>query len=188
MGTVVSIIFIVIFIVTFLLGFFGGFGKVLTFASKGLLGTIVSIIICYNIFGMVSGIGFINQLLTSFRNLLVANPNFFTKVLLIIRIDMIALAVALYFIIKLLIWLLAKLIESIMGADNVVVKVINKVLGVIGAWGLTLMAIFLVFQIISIIPVVNSTVEGALSASFLRLDVLYDINPLNTIVDLLLGM
>ncbi len=188
MGTVISIIFIAIFIITFLLGFFGGFGKVLTFASKGLLGTIVSIIICYNIFGLVSSIGFINQLLTSFRDLLIANPNFFTKVLLIIRIDMIALAVALYFIIKLLIWLLAKLIESIMEADNIVVKIINKVLGVIGAWALTLMAIFLIFQILSIIPIVNSAVEGALSTTFLRLDVLYNINPLNAIIDLLFGI
>ena len=187
MGTVISLIFIAIFIVVFLLGYIAGFGNILTFISKGVLGTIVSVFICYNAFGFVLNIGFINEMLYNFVNYLQTNSNFLTKILLIIRIDMIAFAVALFFIIKMLIWLLARLLEDIIEADALVMRVINKTLGVILALALTFMAILLVFQVVYWIPGLSATVQGALSQTFLRLDVLYLNNPLNEIIMLILG-
>ncbi len=183
MGTVISIIFILILAIALICGLKGGFGKVLTFATKGFFGKIFTIIVWYSIFGLVLNIGFISELLINFVSYLKDNPNVFTKILLFVRIELIAFAVLLYFIVKILLKLLAQIICTIMDSEVKVIVIINKVLGVVLAMVLALLVVLILFQILYWISGPTGGVYRVLSEGFMGLDKLYLDNPLLAIID-----
>ena len=183
MGTIISLIFIALFIIVFICGMVNGFGKVLTFATKGIFGKIFTIIVWYSVFGLVLDMGFIKNLLNSFVNYLQENPNIFTKALLFLRIELIAFAVGLFFVVKILLKLLAKIINFVMDSDVKAIVIINKVLGVIFSLILALLVVLIIFQILYWISGPTGGVYEALSNTFLGLDRLYIDNPLLSIVE-----
>ena len=89
MGDTISFIFLGIILAAAIGGYFGGFGKVLIFATKSIVGKIFALIVWYSVFGIVLNTSRVSGLLNSFVNYLRENPNFFTKVLLFIRITII---------------------------------------------------------------------------------------------------
>ena len=182
MGNVISIIFIVAIIAAILGGIFGGFGKVIVFLTKGILGKILAGVICYSVFGFVLNLGFVVKIQASITNALNSDPGIFKKILLLSRIDLIAVAVGLYFVVRLLLKLLAKLVDTFMSAQNKVMKILNKTLGVVLAVGVMMIFLLIIFQIMYWISGPTGGVFRALRSSFLRLDRLYLNNPLHSII------
>ncbi|MCD8200874.1 MAG: hypothetical protein LUD47_02245 [Clostridia bacterium] len=148
-----------------ILGIVLGFSRWIKFFCKGLIfGTIFSIIVCYFIFGWVSGWGFIQ--------------NSFMKISSMNWLNYTILAIVLFIVVSLIRWLVVKLLSGIFESKNIVCRVLNKTLGFI-FWVATIIALVLiVFQIIYWIG--GSTAESFynwLDGGFMRLEWLFDHNP-----------
>lgn len=165
------------------IGLLLGFGKCLKIFTGGIIGIIISVVVTYFLIGIVASWGFVQALLQKFDDALVANGSGFCQFLNSIGIETIVLAIALFLIVQLIRILIVNLIKGISEADNVVIRVINRGLGVIISLAFFFMLVLLVFQIVYLIG-------GATSESFcenlqgaLRVDWLYTNNPLRTIAD-----
>ena len=175
-------IFIGAAIVFGIVGLMIGFGKSLNFMTKGLKGILISIVICYLIFGFVLNLGFVQTLLGKFTKSLADSGNGFVKFLLTIRIDVIVLAVVLFGLVQIARKIIVSVIENVMEADTVVMRGINKTLGMVLAFALFLGLMLIVGQILY-------AVNGAkgvhyLKGSFFHLDELYLKNPTTSIIKL----
>ena len=178
----ISLGFIGIYIVAVVAGAFLGFGKVLEAVAKGIFGKIVAVIITYTIFGLVLELSFVKDLLASLTSFLGAKGAV-GKILLATRIELVVLAIALYFVARLILKLLAKILSAIMDMDNKIMQFINKTLGVALSLVFVTIVVLLVFQILFLISGTDGAVYKALSETFLHLDKLYVNNPLNSIID-----
>ena len=99
------------------------------------------------------------------------------------RIELVAVAVALYFVVRLALKLMVKLVSAIMSADNALMSFINKTLGVVLSLAFTTIIVLLVFQVLFWVSGQDGGAYQALSQTFLKLDRLYLNNPLNAIID-----
>jgi len=164
-------------------GILGGFGKVLNFFTKGIFGKIISIFVCYFLFGVVLDWPFVKEALTNLNQSLASNENFICDLLIKIRLDLIVFAVALFFAVQLLRKLAVKLIDKAFSANNPVMKVINKVLGVALAFFCVAVILLTIFQILAWTTGINGSVYQAMQGSFFKLDKLFVSNPLNAIFE-----
>lgn len=158
-----------------------GFGKGLKVFSKGIVGVCISAVVTYFLLGVVMDFGFVQTLLGRFVEYLNSTGNAVAKFFVIIRIDVIALAVVLFAIVQIIRILIVKLIEKIAESDNVAVKVINRIGGALFAVvvmaGLALIAM-------QIVKWANVGGEEFFEGSFFKLDVVFANNPLNSLVRL----
>ena len=177
-----NVAFFIIMALAIIFGLFGGFGKVLTLTTKGILGKIMTIVICYCIFGLVLDISSVKKILDNFVGTLKNNPNFFKDVLLFLRVELIAFAICLYFVVRISLKLLARLVDVFMHKDNKAIMIINKTLGVILATLLAFLFILIVFQIVFWISGPSGSVYESLKGSLFGLDRLYLNNPLQSII------
>lgn len=182
MSIVISIIFIALMIASIASGIILGFGKILGFAVTGIWGKILATIIFYSLFGVLINISFINAFLDKISNFLKGDSNIFTKILYYIRIETIILGVIFYFIVRISLKALADYIDRVLTTDDGVKVIINKVLGVLLALFLTMFSILIILQLLYILTGPTSGVYRLLRSTFLRLDRLYTLNPLNSIV------
>ncbi len=167
-----------------LLGLLLGFGKCLKIFTGGIFGIIISIFVTYFLIGIVGSWGFVQSLLNQFDAALVANGSGFCTFLNDIGIESIVLAVALFIIVQLLRILIVNIIKGITEADNVVMRIINKVFGVVIAVAFILMLVLVVFQIVYLIGGdTANNFRQFLSGAF-KIDVLFDNNPLRVIADM----
>ena len=175
----------VIAIILMLAFFFGGivlgFGKTLKLLTSGLVGKIISVVVCYFLFGVVLYIPFVQNLLDKMIFALKENGNFICKVLLFIRLDLIVFAVALFIFVQLLRRWAVGLIKSFFEIDTKPMRIINKVLG--AALGLVALVIFtlVIFQIIAWIGGTEGEFYQSLSGSVFKLDEIFKNNPVNSI-------
>ena len=177
-----SIAFLVIIALAIAVGFFGGLGKVLTIVSKGIFGKIMTIVICYCVFGLVLDISSVKETLNDFVSSLKYNPNFFKDILLFLRVEMIAFVIGLYFFVRISLKLLARLVDICMSSDNKVLMIINKTLGIIFAVFFVFLFTLIVFQVTYWISGPSGAIYEAVKGSFLGLDYLYLNNPLQSII------
>lgn len=164
-------------------GLIMGFGKVLKFITDGFLGKIFSLIICYFLYGIVLKMPFIQDLLLRLVTVLSQKENLICNLLITIRIDLIALAVALFIVVLLINKLVVGLIKKIFETDNKVMRVINKTLGLILMCAFIAVLALVVLQILFLIQGVDGGVFAFLNGSKLGIDKLYVSNPLNSIVE-----
>ena len=175
----------VIAIILMLAFFFGGiilgFGKTLKLLTSGLVGKIISVVVCYFLFGVVLYIPFVQSLLDKMIFALKENGNFICKVLLFIRLDLIVFAVALFIFVQLLRKWAVGLIKSFFEIDTKPMRIINKVLG--AALGLVALVIFtlVIFQIIAWIGGTEGEFYQSLTGSVFKLDEIFKDNPVNSI-------
>ena len=166
-----------------LLGAALGFGKVLRFITGGVIGKILSLVICYFLFGIVLNFGFVQDLILQFTDALRDNGSWICNLLLSIRIDLIVFAIALFIVVQILRKIVVYIIANIMEIDNKVISVINRLLGIALLAAFITMITLIVFQIIAWISGTDGAFLTNLEGSAFGLDKLFVNNPLNSIFE-----
>ena len=175
-------IFIAGLVIFIILGLALGFGKQLSILTKGIFGIIISVVICYFIFGLVYNIPFVQALLEKFKQSLVEKDTAVVKLLLTIRIDIIVYAIALFVIVSIARLIIVAIIKNVMEIDTPVMKIINKVLGLILGVAVFFALGLIVMQIMYLSS--DGAVPEKMVGSFFRIDVIYANNPLTKIAAL----
>lgn len=161
-----------------LLGIIFGFGKGLKFFTTGLFGILIAVLICYTLGGLIYNIGFIQSLLGSLVTA-VEGAGGFGEFLLLIRIELIVYYVALFVIVMILRAIIVAIVKNVVESRNVVMKIINKTLGMAFFVCLFLLVALIAFQIIAAIGGATSeSVLANLKDSFFKLDIVFQNNPL----------
>lgn len=171
-----------VIMLTALIGAISGFGNGLKFFARGWLGRIISIIICYFLFGLVLKISFVQDLLQKFVATL-DDEKWYLKILKYVRIDMIAFAVVLFFAVQLVKKLVVSLINGLFGINTPFIRVLNKFLGVFIYLFLLLLLVLIVFQIAYLIDGADGAIYQKTHGSLFGLDKLYLDNPLNKVIE-----
>ena len=158
-----------------------GFGKTLKLITSGLIGKIISVIVCYFLFGIVLYLPFVQNLLDKLVFALKENGNFICKILLFIRLDLIVFAFALFIFVQILRKWAVALLKGFFEIDTKPMRVINKVLGAV--LGLASLAVFtlVAFQIIAWAGGTDGEFYQSLSGSVFKLDEIFKNNPVNSI-------
>ena len=171
-----------VIMLTALIGAISGFGNGLKFFARGWLGRIISIIICYFLFGLVLKIPFVQDLLQKFVATL-DGEKWYLKILTYVRIDMIVFAVVLFFAVQLVKKLVVSLINGLFSINTPFIRVLNKLLGVFIYLFLLLLLVLIVFQIAYLIDGANGAIYQKTHGSLFGLDKLYLDNPLNKVIE-----
>lgn len=177
-----DIVIMVAFIVFVLLGVILGFGRGLKFITSGIFGIIISIFVCYLIFGLVLDISFVKDLCDDLLVLL-ENSGSVGSFFASIHIDFVVLAIVLFLIVQILRIIIVKIIKGVVEINNPACKVINKVLGAVFFALLLIAVVLILFQIVALIG--GTTAENflaGLDGSLFGLDALYNNNPLLSII------
>ena len=183
----IDYIALAILLFSILIGATAGFGKVLKFITKGITGKIISVVVCYFIFGVVYSWQFVQDLLAKIMAYIPEEANFFFKMLHTIRLEVIVLAIILFIAVQLLRVLVVGLIDKIVEIDTPVMKIINKTLGVALAIAAVLMLTCIVFSFSALLGKgTEGTIYKAIEGSFIGIDTLYINNPITkAIVDMI---
>ena len=174
-----DIIALIVGVVSLGFGALLGFGRSLKVFTKGIFGFVVSLVVCYFIYGIVLDWKVVGDLLEKFHNFLVKKNNFFCDLLITIRIDMIAFYAGLFIIVTLIRVFLVNLICELMSSENKAVRVVNKILGAIFFTFMVCVVALIVFQILS----GSSSFGAKLEGSFFKLDKIFKNNPLKSIIE-----
>ena len=167
-----------------IIGLLLGFGKCLKIFTSGIIGVLISVVVTYFLLGIVGSWGFVQDLLGKFTQALVDNGSAFCIFLKNIGIETIVLAIALFIIIQLIRVLIVNIIIGVAEADNVIIKAINKFLGLVFALAFFAMLALVIFQIVYLIGGETSeSFRQYLSGAF-KIDYIYDNNPLRIIADM----
>jgi hypothetical protein len=171
-----------------ILGIVAGFGGGLKFFTGGIFGVIISVIVCYFAYGIVINWQFVIDIMANIRQALTGADNAFCNVLLDIHFEIVAICLAMFIIVQILRIIVVAILKNIVEINNVVFKVINKVLGLALMVGVGIIVALIVFQIIAWIGG-NTSVDFAncLNGSVFKLDVLYNENPLNKMFTMFSG-
>lgn len=167
-----------------LLGLLFGFGKLLKFFTGGIIGIIISVVVTYFCFGVVSSWGFTRdvmaKLLESMQNANSAFLNFLIK----IGIEKIILGIAIFIIVQILRIIIVRVIKSVVEIDNPVAKTVNKVFGIVLMLAVAIMVWLLVFHVIQLVGGQSAAnVRANIDGSVFKLDWVYDHNPLKWIIE-----
>lgn len=167
-----------------LLGAIFGFGKVLKFYTSGIFGIIISVFICYCIGGIILQWQFVTDLLEKFASLWAGKEGFWFDFLTRIHVEVIVYYICLFIVIQIARIIIVQVLKRIVEVKNVVMKVINRVLGAALLVVMTILFALLVLQIIHWVG--GSTSDALLSqleGSVFKLDVVYLNNPLSALID-----
>ena len=125
------------------LGALLGFGKLVKALTGGIVGVLISIVLCYCFGGMIMNIPAVSALLSRLSANWAGNA-FLVK----IHLEVIIYYVALFIIFSLLRVLIVFIFKNIAESDVLVMKIINKACGALLFAAVALLLMFLVFQII----------------------------------------
>ena len=166
-----------------LIGAMVGFGKGLKFFTSGIFGIIISVFVCYLIFGFVLDWDAVRNLLDKFNDWLKDSGDvgtFFAD----IHTDRILLAIVLFIIVQILRIIIVKIIKGIVEIDNILFKIINKILGAAFFFAVALAILLIVFQIVAWIGGdTAANFASELEDSIFKLDDLFANNPLKAIFE-----
>ena len=173
---------IAVILFTILLGSVLGFGRLLRIVASGWTGKIISVVICYFLFGIVLNWGFVQDLLNSFLELF-GSEGFFAKLCRTIRLDVIVFAIVLFISVQILRKITVGIIEKIVEINNPVMRIINKTLGVLFGIALVLAIVMIVFSLSSLIGNgVEGTIYQSVKDSWFGLGKLYVNNPISNAI------
>lgn len=160
-----------------------GFGKGLKFLTGGIFGKIISVVVCYFLFGIVLNWGFVQALMLKLTTALSENGSWICNVLLTIRIDLIVFAAVLFVAVQILRRIVVAIIGGIMGINNKVISVINRILGVVLFAVFVAIVALIVFQIIAWVSGTDGAFYQNLQGSAFGLDKIFRDNPLNSVFE-----
>ncbi len=176
-----------VILLTALIGILLGFGKLLKAFTGGVVGIIISIVVTYFSIGVVASWPFVQDIMASLVAKMEATGSGFVHFFVVIGVEKIILAIILFFIIQLLRIIIVVVIKGIVEVDNPVMKAFNRIAGMIFMFAVLVMVTLLVFHVIDLIG-------GSAEESFkeyitgaLRLDKLFENNPLQYIVKRAVG-
>ena len=170
-------------IVSILLGMIFGFGKGVKFFTSGIFGHIIAGVVCYFLFSVFYNFEFVQALLNKFIEFLHSKENGILEFLIKIRIDMIALSVALFALVEMARLILVAIVKGIFEADNKVMKIINKILGMALFLAAAAVITLIIFQVIGWVGGdIAANFRAKLDGSVLKVDHIYDNNPLTKII------
>lgn len=156
-----------------------GFGKQLGILTKGIFGIIISVVVCYFIFGLVYNIPFVQTLLAKFKEALVGTEKPIVNFLLKIRIDIIVYAIALFIVVTIARIIVVAIIKNVMEIETTVMKFINKLFGIVLGVAVFAGIGLIVMQIMALSG--DGTVPEKMNGSFFHLDWVFEHNPLTKI-------
>ncbi len=140
---------ILVFLGAGVLGALFGFGKLLKFFTKGIVGFFISFVVVYFFLGVVSSWPFVQDLMLKMHTLMVNADNAFVNFLIKIGIEKIILAIIMFIVVQLIRILIVSLIKGFVEIDKAPIKVINKVLGTVLMIAVAIMVCLIVFQIVA---------------------------------------
>lgn len=179
----IDILIIALIVVFCIFGMLFGFGKGLKFFTGGIIGIIISIIICYALGGVIFKLSFVERWLTSFRTTLANKHNTFCDILNAIHIDIILFYVALFIVVTIIRIIIVRIIKNIVEIENIALIAINKILGIVLFVGAFFMLLLMVFWFISLIGGGTAAkFSETVSQSKIGLKYLYENNPFMTII------
>ena len=179
-----DIIAMIAFLALLIIGALVGFGKGLDLITRGFVGSAISAICCYFIYGIVLDWSFTQSLIAKFVEFMKAPDTRLCDFLLTIRVDMILFYAILFLLVQLVRKFAISIIRKFFEIDVLAMRLINKVLGVALALFVALALMLIIFQVITWVGgSVATSVSDALSGSGLGLDKLFLNNPLNSIID-----
>lgn len=178
-----DVIVLVALLICIVLGSFMGFGKGLRLFTGGVFGRIISVVICYFLFGIVLSWDFVQDLLLRFTTMLSEQDTWICNLLLKIRIDMIVFALALFIVVQILRHLVVHIIAGVMEVDNKVMRVFNKILGVVLFLAFAVVFMLVIFQIIAWVSGTDGGFYQSLQGSAFGLDKIFTDNPLNSVFE-----
>jgi hypothetical protein len=160
-----------------------GFGRYLDILTRGIIGKIISVIVCYFLFGIVLDWGFVQDLLSKFVGYLQSNDNFICNILLKIRIDLIVFAIVLFIVVQILRKIATALVCNIFEIDFFAIRLVNKLLGVVLSLATLVILALIVLQLLTYGGAETvQNITNSLSGSAFGLDKLFVENPLNSIL------
>ncbi|MCM1130180.1 MAG: hypothetical protein NC310_01175 [Roseburia sp.] len=166
-----------------LVGVLLGFGKGIKILTKGIIGILISIVNCYFLFGMVIHIGFVKDFMNIIVNGLTNASNWFCNFLLLIRIEMVTVAVLLFAVVMIIRKIIIAIIANIVESDHVVFRVINKSLGALLSVVAFVIVALIVLQIVVAVQHDSGALYSFFKGSFFHLDEIYLHNPLLEVFD-----
>lgn len=144
---IIDIATIVVAVLSALVGFIGGFGRGLKFFTKGVFGIIISVFVTATFAGLFLKIDAVAGLISQITALAAEKWPFFGT----INVGLIAYYVVFFLVVQLIRILIVKFVRQIFEADNKVMNVINKVLGLIFVPAVVLTAVLLFLAVIKIV-------------------------------------
>jgi hypothetical protein len=163
-----------------LLGIILGFGRTLKIFTSGIFGIIISIIVCYFVYGIIINWTFTQDLMAKIVEALANAENGFCDFLIKIRMDIIVLCVGMFIIAQLLRIIIVAIVKNISETSNKVVRTINRILGMLLMLAIVVMLALIVFQIIAWVGGESAeSFLSQLSGSVFKIDNVFLNNPLN---------
>ena len=182
----VDIVAIILTLSFFVGGTLLGFGKTLKLLTGGIVGKIISVVVCYFLFGIVLSWPFVQDLLDRLILALQENGSTICKILLYIRLDLIVFAVALFIAVQIIRKWVVALLKSFFEINTKPMRVINKVLGaILGLVSLVILTL-IVFQILAWIGGAEGDFYRSIQGSAFKIDEIFKNNPLNSIFETIL--
>lgn len=178
-----DVIVLVALLICIVLGAFMGFGKGLRLFTGGVFGRIISVVICYFLFGIVLSWSFVQDLLLKFTTMLAEQDTWICNLLLQIRIDMIVFGAVLFLAVQILRHLVVHIIAGVFEIDNKAIRIINKILGVVLFLAFAVIFTLIIFQIIAWISGTDGGFYESLQGSVFGLDKIFTDNPLNSVFE-----
>ena len=178
-----DLIVLVALLICIVLGAFMGFGKGLRLFTGGVFGRIISVVICYFLFGIVLSWSFVQDLLLKFTTMLAEKDTWICNLLLQIRIDMIVFGAVLFLAVQILRHLVVHIIAGVFEIDNKAIRIINKILGVVLFLAFAVIFTLIIFQIIAWISGTDGGFYESLQGSVFGLDKIFTDNPLNSVFE-----
>lgn len=171
-------------LVSVLFGLLFGFGKLLKFFTGGIIGILISIVVTYFCFGVVSSWGFVRDLMAKLLTAMQNANNSIVDFLIKIGIEKIILAIAIFIIVQIIRIITVKIIKGIVEIDNPVAKAVNRLFGMVLMLAVSCMIWLIVFHVIQLIG--GDTAAGVradINGSVFKLDWVFDNNPLKWIIE-----
>ena len=170
-------------LVAVLFGLLFGFGKLLKFFTGGIIGVLISIVVTYFCFGVVSSWVFVRDVMAKLLGAMQNANNSVVNFLIQIGIEKIILAIAIFIVVQVLRIIIVRIIKSIVEIDNPVAKTVNRVFGVVFMLAVAVMVWLLVFHVIQLVGgQTAANVRTDISGSVFKLDWVFDNNPLKWII------
>jgi hypothetical protein len=181
----IDTICIISILVSAIVGAIIGLGGTLKLVVGNLPGKIFSGIITYFLFGAVLSIPFVQDLMVKLVDRVVGKGGWLGKIFLALRLDLVTIVVALYFLILFLLKIVADLLAVSLEADTPAMQWVNRVGGAVFNIASVFVVVLIVFQLTNW---VSGMGEGSfyveyVQGSFFKLDALYQHNPLNSIIE-----